>query len=316
MTKYNVLVTKKLPGNWLNYLENFCEITLWQDIYPPPKEWILNNVRDKDGILITLTEKIDKEIIDAANKLKVISTYSVGYNHIDVKYAKSKGIIVTYTPEVLTDATADLIFGLLLAVARRIVEGDRLIREGKWNVPWYPTFMLGSEVHGKTLGVIGMGRIGKAVLKRAKGFDMKVIYTSRRRHEEVDAEYVDLDYLLQNSDFVVITVDLNQTTYHLINEERLKKMKRTAYLINASRGQVIDEKALIKALENKWIAGAALDVFETEPLTNSPLFKFDNVVLTPHLGSATVETREKMAEIAVKNLLLALRGEKPIYEVQ
>lgn len=316
MTKYNVLVTKKLPGNWLDYLANFCEITLWEDIYPPPKEWILKNIKNKDGILVTLTEKIDKEIIDAANKLRVISTYSVGYDHIDVKYAKSKGIIVTYTPEVLTDATADLIFGLLLAVARRIVEGDRLIREGKWNTPWYPTFMLGTDVHGKTLGIIGMGRIGKAVLKRAKGFDMKVIYTSRRKHEEVDAEYVDLDYLLQNSDFVVITVDLNETTYHLINEERLKKMKRTAYLINASRGQVVDEKALIKALENKWIAGAALDVFETEPLGDSPLFKFQNVVLTPHLGSATVETREKMAEIAVKNLLLALRGEKPIYEVQ
>jgi Lactate dehydrogenase and related dehydrogenases len=162
-----------------------------------------------------------------------------------------------------------------------------------------------------------MGRIGKALVKRAKGFDMRIIYNSRRKHEEVDAEYVDLDYLLENSDYVVITVDLNESTYHLINEDRLKKMKRSAFLINASRGQAVDEKALIKALQEGWIKGAGLDVFEIEPLPkDSPLLKLNNVVLTPHLGSATVETREKMAEIAVKNLLLVLKGEKPIYEVQ
>lgn len=315
MVKYNVLVTKELPGKWLDYLSESCNITLWDDITPPSKNWIIDNIKNKDGVLITLSEKIDKEIIDNADKLRVISTYSVGYDHIDVKYAKSKGIIITYTPEVLTESVADLIFGLLLAVSRRIVEGDRFMREGKWTIPWYPTFMLGTEVYGKTLGIIGMGRIGKAVLKRAGGFNMKTIYTSRKKHDEVDAEYVSLDYLLENSDFVVITVDLNQSTYHLINEDRLKKMKKTAFIINAARGQVIDEKALIKALENKWIAGAALDVFETEPLSNSELFKFNNVVLTPHLGSGTIETREKMAEIAVKNLLLALKGEKPLYEV-
>ncbi|AWR97054.1 D-glycerate dehydrogenase [Acidianus sulfidivorans JP7] len=312
---YNVLVTKRLPGNWIDYLSKYCNITLWDKEYPPPKEWIINNIKDKEGILVTLTEKIDKEIIDSAERLKVISTYSVGYDHIDVDYAKSKKIIVTYTPEVLTDATADLIFGLLLAVARRIVEGDKIIRSGKWTVPWYPTFMLGREVNHKTLGIIGMGRIGKALIKRANGFDMKIIYNSRRKHEDVNAEFVDLDYLLANSDFIVVTVDLNESTYHLINEEKLRKMKPTSFLINASRGAVIDENALIKALENKWISGAALDVFEREPLVNSKLFNFDNVVLTPHLGSATIETREKMAEIAVKNLLFALRGERPIYEI-
>ncbi|ARM75697.1 2-hydroxyacid dehydrogenase [Acidianus manzaensis] len=312
---YNVLVTKQLPGNWLNYLSNYCNITLWEKNIPPTKEWIIDNIKDKDGILVTLTEKVDKEIIDKANKLKVISTYSVGYDHIDVKYAKSKGITVTYTPEVLTDATADLIFGLLIAVSRRIVEGDKIIRAGKWDTPWYPTFMLGREVNHKTLGIIGMGRIGKAIVKRAKGFDMKIIYNSRKPHTDVDAEFVELDNLLSNSDFVVIAVDLNDSTYHLINEDRLRKMKPTAFLINASRGAVIDEKALINALKNKWIGGAALDVFEHEPVITSELFNFDNVVLTPHLGSATVETRDKMAEIAVKNLLLALRGEKPIYEI-
>ncbi|WP_236751156.1 D-glycerate dehydrogenase [Acidianus sp. HS-5] len=314
---YNVLVTKKLPGNWIDYLKKECNVMLWEDIYPPSKEWILQNIEDKDGALITLTEKIDKEIIDHAKKLKVISTYSVGYDHIDVKYARSKGIIVTYTPEVLTDATADLIFGLLISVARRVCEGDSLIRKGEWKTPWYPTFMLGTEVYGKTLGIIGMGRIGKALVKRAKGFDMKVIYNSRRKHEDIDAEYVDLDYLLENSDYVVIAVDLNESTYHMMNEDKLRRMKKSAFLINASRGQVIDEKALIKALQEGWIRGVGLDVFEREPLPkDSPLLKLNNVVLTPHLGSATIETRDKMAEIAVKNLLLALKGDKPIYEVR
>ncbi|AWR94257.1 2-hydroxyacid dehydrogenase [Acidianus brierleyi] len=311
-----VLVTKKLPGNWISYLSENVEVALWEENYPPPKEWIIDNIRDKDGILITLTERIDKEIIDSAPKLKVISTYSVGFDHIDVEYAKKRGIIITYTPEVLTEATADLIFGLLIAVSRRIVEGDKLIREGKWEISWYPTFMLGSEVYGKTLGLLGMGRIARAVMRRAKGFDMNIIYNSRAPHD-VDAKFVDLNTLFSESDFLVIAVDLNTTTYHIVNEEKLKLMKKSSFLINASRGPVIDENALIKALKEGWIRGAALDVFEHEPLPkDSPLISMNNVVLTPHLGSATIETRDKMAEIAVKNLILALRGEKPIYEVR
>jgi glyoxylate reductase len=311
------VITFRFFNQYVNKLkEKGIEVIEWDKINPPPKEWIIENVKEADGLLCTLTNKIDKDIIEAGERLKVISTYSVGFDHIDVKYAKSKGVKVGYTPEVLTETTADLIFALMLAVARRIIEGDRLIREGKWNIPWQPDFLLGYDVYGKTLGIIGMGRIGKAVLRRARGFNMRVIYNSRTKKEDVDAEFVTLDYLLSDSDFVVITVDLNESTYHLIDEEKLKKMKRTAFLINASRGKVVDEKALIKALKEGWIAGAALDVFEEEPLPkNSPLLNFNNVVLTPHIGSATFETRYKMAEIAIENLIRGLEGRPLLYEV-
>lgn len=312
-----VLITFRFFDEWVKKIvESGIEVIQWKEEKAPPKKWILDNVSDVDGILCTLTTKIDKEVISAAKNLKVISTYSVGFDHIDVKEAKSRGIRVGYTPEVLTETTADLIFGLILAVARRIVEGDRLIREGKWIIPWQPDFLLGYDVYGKTLGIIGMGRIGKAVYRRAKGFNMRVIYTSRTKKDDIDAEFVSLEELLKQSDFVVITVDLNESTYHMINENTLRLMKKTAFLINASRGKVIDEKALVKALEEKWIAGAALDVFEEEPINKDhPLLKFSNVVLTPHIGSATFETRQKMAEIAVENLLRGLRGEKLVYEL-
>jgi len=311
------VITFRFFNQYVNKLkEKGIEVIEWDKINPPPKEWIMENIKEADGLLCTLTNKIDKDIIEAGKRLKVISTYSVGFDHIDVKYAKSKGVKVGYTPEVLTETTADLIFALMLTVARRIVEGDRLIREGKWNIPWQPDFLLGYDVYGKTLGIIGMGRIGKAVLRRARGFNMRVIYNSRTKKEDVDAEFVTLDYLLSDSDFVVITVDLNESTYHLIDEEKLKKMKRTAFLINASRGKVVDEKALIKALKEGWIAGAALDVFEEEPLPKgSPLLNFNNVVLTPHIGSATFETRYKMAEIAIENLIRGLEGRPLLYEV-
>jgi len=316
MSSPNILVTFKLFPNWLDKIKQYGNVTSWSSEIPPDKDWIKENIRDVDGLLCTLTNKIDKEIIDSAPKLKIISTYSVGYDHIDVKYAKSKGIKIGYTPEVLTETTADLIFGLILTAARRIVEGDRIIRENRWNIPWQPDFLLGYDVYGKTIGIIGMGRIGKALVKRAKGFNMSIIYNSRTPKNDVEAEYVSLDHLLSEADFVVVTVDLNESTYHLINEERLKKMKPTAFLINASRGKVVDEKALLKALEGKWIAGAGLDVFENEPIpAENPLTKFQNVVLTPHIGSATVETRNKMAEIAVNNLIYGLLGKPLIYEV-
>jgi len=312
-----VLITFRFFDEWVKKIvESGIEVIQWKEEKAPPKKWILDNVSNVDGILCTLNTKIDKEVISAAKNLKVISTYSVGFDHIDVKEAKSRGIRVGYTPEVLTETTADLIFGLILAVARRIVEGDKLIREGKWMIPWQPDFLLGYDVYGKTLGIIGMGRIGKAVYRRAKGFNMRVIYTSRTKKDDIDAEFVSFEELLKQSDFVVITVDLNESTYHMINESTIRLMKKTAFLINASRGKVIDEKALIKALEEKWIAGAALDVFEEEPINKDhPLLKFSNVVLTPHIGSATFETRHKMAEIAVENLFRGLRGEKLIYEL-
>lgn len=309
----NVLVTRPIPGNYLDNHENFhIQISPGKgDVH----QWIISNIVDADGILITLNEKIDREIIDHATRLKVISTYSVGYDHIDVEYAKSRGITVTYTPEVLTEATADLIFGIMLAAARNIASGDSLIRHDGWHSGWKPDFMLGSEVHGKTLGIIGMGRIGNAVLKRSKGFDMRVLYYSRSIHN-VDAEYVDLNYLLSESDFVIIALDLNNETFHFMNYERISKMKKSAFLINGTRGKVVNEEDIVKALKDHIIRGAALDVFEDEPIdSKNPLTSLENVVLTPHLGSATYETRDKMAETAVTNLFNVLNGKKPLYKL-
>jgi glyoxylate reductase len=308
-----VLVTREIPGN---YLDNYKSYDI---IHCPPNEnpenWLYDNIEQADGILITLNEKIGKELIDRAKKLKVISTFSVGFDHIDVEYAKSKNIVVTNTPEVLTDATADLIFGIMIAVARNIVSGNMLVKQGLWKSGWNPKFMLGSEIHGKTIGIIGMGRIGQAILKRSQGFGMKTIYYSKHLHN-VDAEFVEINQLLKESDFVVVALDLNKETYHYMDYGKISSMKDTAYLINGTRGKVIDQQALIKILEEKKIAGAALDVFEEEPLNEgNPLLTFENVVLTPHIGSATEETRNKMAETAVINLFNVLEGNKPLYQL-
>ncbi|ARD85278.1 glyoxylate reductase [Ferroplasma acidiphilum] len=313
---YKVLVRHELLGNYLNTMKKDKNIELlFYNNNGSIRQWLIDNIENADGILITSNEKIDKEIINRAKKLKVISTYSVGYDHIDVEYAKSKGIVVTNTPEVLTDATADLIFGLMIAAARNIVSGNNLIHKNEWKAGWNPTFMLGSEIHGKTLGIIGMGRIGKAIAKRASGFDMKIIYYSRHRHD-VNATFVDLDDLLSLSDYVVIALDLNNDTFHFVDYEKLSKMKKTAFLINGTRGKVVNENDLVKALNEKIIGGAALDVFENEPVDNkNPLLAFPNIVVTPHLGSATYETRDKMAYVAVKNLSNVINRKEPLYKV-
>lgn len=320
MVKPKILVTRKLPPPAYEILSEYCEIELWEKEGPPPKEEIIRRLGDKDALLCLLTDKIDKEVIDAGPKLRVISTYSVGFDHIDVKYATSKGIYIGHTPGVLTDAVADLAFALLLAIARRIVECDNLIRNGEWVVAWAPTFMLGDAVYGKTIGIIGLGKIGSAVARRANGFNMKILYYDKIRREsiekELNAEFKSLEDLLKESDFVLLSVTLTEETFHLINEDRLKLMKKSTYLINISRGKVIDEKALVKALKENWIRGAALDVFETEPIgKDNPLTKLKNVILTPHVASATNETRSKMAEIAAKNLVNVLKGEDPLFLV-
>ncbi len=312
---HRVLLTFDLPPEWIGELPGDVEL-IRRDPSSSPRQWLLDNVGSAEGILCSLADRIDEEIISRGHALRVISTYSVGYDHIDVRAARSRGIRVGYTPEVLTESTADLIFALLLAVARRVAEGDRLVRSGGWRGPWSPTFMLGSDVHGKTLGIVGMGRIGRAVARRAKGFDMRVLYYSRRPKPDVDAEYVQLDRLLAESDFVVLTVDLNPSTYHMVDYGFLSRMKRGSFLINASRGKVVKEEDLVRALREGLIAGAALDVYEDEPIgPGNPLARMDNVVLTPHIGSATVETRRRMAEVAVENLLRGLRGEPLLYEV-
>ena len=315
MPKWKVFVTRIIPDEGLNLILENCDAEVWQEETPPPKEIIIDKIKDCEGILTLLTDKIDAEIMDKAPKLRIISNYAVGYDNIDVKSATQRGIMVTNTPGVLTETTADLAFALILATARRIVEADKFTRSGKWK-SWGPMLFLGRDVYGATLGIIGLGRIGQAVARRAKGFNMKVIYYSRKRKEDVErelgVEYRELHSLLREADIVSIHTPLTEETYHLIGEKELSLMKPTAILINTARGAVVDQKALYKALKERRIFGAGLDVYEKEPIdADDPLMELDNVVLLPHIGSASVETRGRMARMAAENLLAGLRGEKP-----
>lgn len=281
------------------------------------KEEIVNGVKDKDALLCLLTDTIDRDIIEAGETLKIISNYAVGYNNIDVDCATERGIIVTNTPGVLSETTADLAFSLLMATARRIPEGDKFMREGKFR-GWAPELMLGSDIYGKTLGIIGLGRIGQLVAKRAKGFDMKILYHSKRRklnlEREMGMKFSEFNDLLQKSDFVSLHVPLTPETKGLIGERELGLMKSTAYLINTSRGDVVDEPALIKALKEGSLRGAGLDVFWGEPTDVNPeLYELENAVLSPHMGSASYETRSKMAEMAAQAVIEALEGKKPAH---
>ncbi|MCX8022266.1 MAG: D-glycerate dehydrogenase [Syntrophorhabdaceae bacterium] len=312
-----VYIARRIPFPHIEEIGRYCDVVTHEGDESPSRDELIKNLRDKDGILCLVADRMDREAIDAAPYLKVISTMSVGYEHIDIAYATEKGIYVGYTPDVLTEATADLAFSLLLATARHIAFGDRYIREGRWRISWSPTFLLGRSVWGATLGIIGMGRIGKAVAKRAGGFNMRVIYNDLVRlapeeEEEMGVEYVSFDTLLEGADFISLHVPVTDKTRHMINEESLKKVKSTAIIINTSRGAIVDEEALVKALKEGWMAGAGLDVFEKEPIPpESGLIGLDNVVLVPHIGSATFEARTRMAELAAKNLLSVLKGEKP-----
>ncbi|HID90826.1 TPA: D-glycerate dehydrogenase [Candidatus Bathyarchaeota archaeon] len=311
---YKVFVTRRIPEPGLELLRKECEVTINPEDRVLAKDEIIKNVKGKDGLLCLLTDKIDAEVMDAEPKLKVISNYAVGYDNIDVEAATKRGIAVTNTPGVLTDAVADLAWALLMSIARRIVEADRFVRAGRWK-GWAPMLMLGGAVHGRTLGIVGLGRIGSAVARRARGFDMKVLYHDVVRREglerELGLEHVPLEELLRRSDYVTLHVPLLPATYHLIGERELGLMKRSAYLINTSRGPVVDEAALARALEEGRIAGAALDVYEREPKVHESLLRLDNVVLVPHIGSATIETRTKMAMMAAENLLAVLKGKIP-----
>ena len=316
-----VYVTREIFSEALEKLGSFYDYEVWDRYQPPPYGLLKEKLAEFDAVLSMVTDRLDCELIRAVSKrLRIIANMAVGYDNIDVKCATQHGVYVTNTPDVLTEATADLAFALLLAVARRVVEGDHFVRWGEWwrsGTAFHPKMMLGVELYGKTLGIIGMGRIGRAVARRARGFGMKVIYYSRRRlperdERELGAEYVDLDTLLARSDFISIHVPLTEETRHMIDEERLKKVKRGAIIVNTSRGAVIDTRALVKALEEGWIAGAGLDVYEEEPLNpNHPLTGFKNVVLTPHIGSATRETRLAMAMLAVENLVAFAMGREP-----
>jgi len=312
-----IYVTRKIPEIGIQILqEQNWDIYVHPDQLPPSREELLKRVKGASAILSLLTDKIDKEVFDAAGpSLKIVANYAVGYDNIDVEEATKRGIIVTNTPGVLTDTTADFGWALLMATARRIVEADEYARSGKWKT-WEPTLLLGSDIHHKTLGIIGFGKIGKAVAKRAQGFDMNILYYDPIRADSetekaLNAQYVDLETLLKNSDFVIICAKLTPENRHMINKDRLKLMKPTAYLINIGRGAIVDEEALVWALKNKVIKGAGLDVFENEPKIHPELIKLKNVVLTPHIGSASKETREKMAIMAATSIVKVLNGETP-----
>ncbi len=310
-----VLVTREIPAPGLRVLEDAgFEVTVLSK-EPPGREELLEAVRGTSGILSILTEKIDAEVIDAAGEdLKVIANMAVGYDNVDVEAAKERGVVVTNTPGVLDETTADTAFMLLLAAARRLGEGERLVRSGGWDA-WGPMQLTGPDVWGKNLGVIGFGRIGQAVARRARGFGMRVSYTARSRkkeaEDELDAGRLDLDTLLRESDFVSVHTPLTEDTHHLIGERELDIMKPEAVLVNTSRGPVVDEAALANALAHGSIFAAGLDVYEEEPKVHPKLLDLENVVLAPHIGSASVETRERMALMAAKDLAAVLKGRRP-----
>ena len=308
-----VLVTREVPASGLRVLESF-DVTVLHE-RPPERDELLDAVRDASGILSTATEKVDGEVMDAAGEsLKVVANMAVGYDNVDVEEAAERGVLVTNTPGVLDETTADVAFMLLLAAARRLGEGERLLRAGRWEW-WGPKQLLGQDVWGKKLGIIGFGRIGQSVARRAKGFGMEILYHNRSRNpeaeKELDARYLELDELLETADLISIHTPLTDETRHLIGERELKKMKSSAVLVNTSRGPVVDEAALADALENRRIFAAGLDVYEAEPDVHPKLLGLENVVLAPHIGSASVETRDRMAVLAAENIVAVLSGEEP-----
>lgn len=310
-----VFVTAEMPEEVLALIRQEHQVESYAADPPIDRQTLLKSVADKAGLLCTITDRIDTELLACAKALKVIANFGVGFEHIDLAAATQRGIPVTNTPGVLTDTTADLAFALILATARRVVEGDRRVREGKFQY-WAPLLFLGQEVSGKTLGIIGMGRIGQAVARRAAGFSMKIIYHNRTRlapaeEQSLQASAVEFSTLLRAADFVSLHVPLTPQTRHLIGPQELALMKPSAHLINTARGPVVDETALVTALSQWQIRGAGLDVYENEPELTPGLADLENVVLLPHVGSATVETRTRMAMMAAENLLTALRGDPP-----
>jgi glyoxylate reductase len=302
-----------IPQSGLDMVAEVADMDVWPEQMPPAKSVIMERIAGCHGLLSLLTDDITGEVMDAAGDLKVISNYAVGYNNIDVDAANERGILVGNTPGVLTGTTADLAWSLLMSIARRIVEGDKYVRARKWKT-WEPQLLLGGDVYESTIGIIGFGRIGQAMARRAAGFDMRIFYTDIQRNEEAEketgAEFVELDELLEASDFVTIHTLLNEETRHLIGAREFGLMGPDSYLINTSRGPVVDEAALYDALKNETIRGAALDVTEIEPIPDdSPLLELDNVIIVPHIGSASRQTRNKMARMAAENLIAGITGQ-------
>ncbi len=304
-----------LPKRGLDLIiENF-DVEIWPEYGPPNRDLLIKKAEKADALITLLNDRIDNELFKGAPKLKIVAQMAVGFDNVDLKEATKRGIYITNTPDVLTQTTADFAWALLMAIARRIVEADQYVRKGNWNVAWHPDMLTGRDINSATIGIIGAGRIGQAVAQRAQGFNMKILYYNPSTKPELDvlgAKKTELDELLALSDFITLHVPLTKETTHLINAEKFNLMKKTAYLINTSRGPVIDEKALFTALKSGQIAGAALDVFEQEPTPKTnPLLSLENVVVAPHISSASIETRSKMAELSARNLMSFFKGETP-----
>ncbi len=309
-----VYVTRRVPQKALDLLEAEFRLEVNPHDRILPREELAEAAQDAEGLLCLLTDQIDGELIDKIPRLKMVANCAVGYDNIDVRACTERNILVSNTPGVLTETTADMAWALLMAAARRLAEADRYVRAGKFKA-WAPMLLLGEDVYSRVLGIVGMGRIGAAVAKRASGFNMTVLYYNAHRkspeeEHELGIEYRDLEDLIREADYISLHVPLNETTRHLLGRQEFKQMKQTAYLVNTSRGPVVDEKALVEALKNNELAGAALDVYENEPQLEPGLAELDNVTLAPHIASATVETRTKMAVMAAENLLAGLKGKK------
>jgi glyoxylate reductase len=318
MTKPTLYVSRLLPETVMAVIADRFALVGRPQPAPPSSDEVRRGLRDADAAICTLTEQITEPVLDGVRKLKIVANYAVGYNNIDLTAARSRGIVVTNTPDVLTDATADLTWTLILATARRVVEGDRLVRSGRWS-GWQPTQLLGIDVSGRTLGLVGMGRIGRAVARRATGFNMQILYHTRQPVKDIDQHkgWVSrsLEQLLSESDIVSIHVPLTPATTHLIGTTQLALMKPTALLVNTARGPVVDEAALVEALLQGRPAGAGLDVYEHEPTVHPRLLQLDQVVVAPHLGSATLSTRVRMGMMCLENIAAVLEGREPPHRV-
>lgn len=314
-----VFLTRKIPDAGIDLLNKKHEVSIFSDTESPNKQQLIKNAQDADAIISLLSDEIDEEVINKCEHLKIIANYAVGYDNINLEAAQKNNIHVSNTPGVLTEATADLTWSLLLATARRIVESDKFVRNLKFE-GWGPELLLGRKIHGKTLGIIGFGRIGQAVAKRAHGFNMEILYNKRTpldKNEEskMGVKFAKLEKLLVDSDFITINASLNESTYHLIDEREFEKMKDNAIIVNTGRGPIINENALVKALKQNDIFGAGLDVYEYEPEVTPELLELDNVILTPHIGSATSNARNEMAEMVAKDVLAVIEGKEPINKV-
>ena len=313
MSQFRVFVTRALPAAALERLAPSCDLEVWDDFLPPPYEILLEKASGVSGLISLLTDRIDARLMDSALQLKVVSNMAVGFDNIDVAAATARGIPVGHTPGVLTETTADFAFALLMATARRIPEAQQYVRDGNWQT-WHPTVLSGQDIFGATLGIVGFGRIGQSLAKRARGFDMRILVNTVDNRDAIPdfgGQEVSLDDLLRQSDFVSLHVPLTEHTQHLISERELSLMKKTAILINTARGGVVDGEALCQALRERSILAAGLDVTDPEPIAqDDPLLTLDNCLIVPHIASASVATRTKMAEMAVDNLIAGLSGER------